>query len=93
MQYNARMKSATSSEALINHISRLEGQLASVKQELAKRNPDCLKASATLHAASRSFASLRESFIECFLAKHFVSPRSRTARESEYLSLLKIINN
>jgi DNA-binding FrmR family transcriptional regulator len=57
---------------IIDHISRLEGQLASVKAELAKEKVDCLKASTTLLSASRSFAGLRQTFTESFLMKHFV---------------------
>lgn len=57
---------------LINHISRLEGQLAAVKAEIQKEKPDCQKASATLLSAARSFAGLRQKFIEAFLLKYFV---------------------
>jgi len=57
---------------IINHISRLEGQLASVKRELSQEKVDCLKASTTLLSASRSFAGLRQSFTQSFLMKHFV---------------------
>ncbi len=52
---------------LINHISRLEGQLSRVKKELQTATPDCVQASDTLLSASRSFAGLRMSFIEAFL--------------------------
>jgi len=57
---------------IIDHISRLEGQLASVKAELQKDTVDCSKASTTLLSASRSFAGLRQKFTESFLMKHFV---------------------
>jgi DNA-binding FrmR family transcriptional regulator len=57
---------------IIDHISRLEGQLASVKNELQKDAVDCAKASTTLLSASRSFAGLRQKFTETFLMKHFV---------------------
>jgi len=57
---------------LVNHISRLEGQLASVKSELIKHDVDCLRASTTLLSAARSFAGLRQKFTEAFLRKHFV---------------------
>ncbi len=57
---------------IINHISRLEGQLASVKKELQQDKVDCIKASTTLLSASRSFAGLRQKFTESFLMKHFV---------------------
>jgi len=57
---------------IIDHISRLEGQLASVKKELQQDQVDCSKASTTLLSASRSFAGLRQKFTESFLIKHFV---------------------
>ena len=57
---------------IIDHISRLEGQLASVKTELQRDTVDCIKASTTLLSASRSFAGLRQKFTESFLIKHFV---------------------
>ena len=57
---------------IIDHISRLEGQLASVKCELHKDQVDCMRASTTLLSASRSFAGLRQKFTESFLIKHFV---------------------
>lgn len=60
---------------IINHISRLEGQLASVKAELLVDEPDCAKASKTLLSASRSFAGLREQFVESFLLSHFVDAK------------------
>jgi len=57
---------------IIDHISRIEGQLASVKNEISKEKVDCVKASTTLLSASRSFAGLRQKFTESFLMKHFV---------------------
>ena len=62
---------------IINHISRLEGQLASVKKELQQDEVDCIKASTTLLSASRSFAGLRQKFTESFLMKHFVPSVSK----------------
>jgi DNA-binding FrmR family transcriptional regulator len=62
----------TEKKQIIDHISRLEGQLASIKSELQKDTVDCLVASATLLSASRSFAGLRQKFTEAFLLKHFV---------------------
>ncbi|XKT74807.1 MAG: metal-sensing transcriptional repressor [Patescibacteria group bacterium UBA2163] len=78
---------------ITNHISRLEGQIASVKRELGKTDPDCAKASRTLAAASRSFASLRRSFVECFLGKKYIKPVSSKKQVSEYETLLNIINS
>lgn len=63
---------------IIDHISRLEGQLASVKKELANEAPDCEKASKTLQSASRSFAGLREQFVETFLLTHFIDKKKAT---------------
>ncbi|MEZ4104143.1 MAG: metal-sensing transcriptional repressor [Candidatus Paceibacterota bacterium] len=57
---------------IINHISRLEGQLARVKQELQSSEVDCVKASTILLSASRSFAGLRQKFTEAFLLKYFI---------------------
>ncbi len=74
--------------ALIHHISRLEGQLASIKKELASTKPDCKKASATLKAASRSFTSLRQSFVTCFLLTDFISKKNDPRLEP----LLSVIN-
>jgi DNA-binding FrmR family transcriptional regulator len=78
---------------MINHISRLEGQLASVKRELERKNPDCMKASRTLAAASRSFASLRRSFIECFLGERYVTKVGTSKKDEEYAALLNVINS
>jgi DNA-binding FrmR family transcriptional regulator len=80
-----------SQTALIHHISRLEGQLASVKKELSKEKPDCEKASLTLKAASRSFSTLRMSFVTCFLEKKFLSPKQTI--DSTYTALLQVINS
>ncbi|NBS67552.1 hypothetical protein EBT31_01375 [bacterium] len=79
---------------LIDHISRLEGQLASIKKELREENPDCTKASATLKAASRSFGSLKQAFITCFLAKKFLSQKQANIANNspEYLALLDLIH-
>jgi len=76
---------------IINHISRLEGQLASVKKQLLEKEPDCAVASKTLLSASRSFAGLRENFVEAFLRRHFVSVRSEKdkATFNELLTLIK----
>jgi len=75
---------------LINHISRLEGQLASVKNELQQENPDCVKASTTLLSASRSFAGLRQTFTESFLVKHFV-PQVKESDKEMFDKLIAII--
>lgn len=66
---------------IIDHISRLEGQLASVKKELQKEEVDCLQASTVLLSASRSFAGLRQKFTESFLLKHFVKDVSKKDQE------------
>lgn len=70
-------------------MSRLEGQIASVKAELAKSEPDCEKASKTLLSASRSFATLREQFVTCFLSEYFVDPKAQ--KNSTFATLLTLI--
>ncbi len=75
---------------VIDHISRLEGQIASVKAELAKPDADCEKASKTLLSASRSFATLREQFVTCFLAEYFVDTKGQKSKTfSTLLTLIK----
>lgn len=78
-------------QAIINHISRLEGQLAAVKSILLEDEPDCIKASKTLLSASRSFAGLREKFVDAFLQKYFVEVKGQkqAAMFSELLTLIK----
>ena len=66
---------------IIDHISRLEGQLASIKKELQQDETDCAKASTTLLSASRSFGGLRQKFTESFLMKHFVPNLTKTDQE------------
>jgi len=56
---------------LIDHISRLEGQLASVKRELQGDEINCSKTAKTILAASRSFATLKMNFIATFLESKF----------------------
>jgi DNA-binding FrmR family transcriptional regulator len=73
-------------KAIVDHISRLEGQLAAVKKELLLPEPDCVRASDTLLSASRSFAGLRQKFTEAFLLRHFVSPT--TSKEKEMFTKL-----
>ena len=76
---------------IINHISRLEGQLASIKKTLSTDAPDCGKASATLLSASRSFASLREAFVESFLLTHFIEGKKLKDKKlfDELISVIK----
>lgn len=76
---------------IINHISRLEGQLASVKKELQQDQVDCIKASTTLLSASRSFAGLRQKFTESFLMKHFVPEITKKDQEmfEKLIALIK----
>ncbi|MBP7134362.1 hypothetical protein KBA73_04055 [Patescibacteria group bacterium] len=80
---------------LIDHISRLEGQLASVKKELQLESPDCLKAGTTLRAASRSFASLKYAFVTCFLEQKFFSRKQASSlhKSPEYMALLDLIRS
>ncbi len=85
------MKTIDQKKKILNHISRIEGQLASVKSELAKDDVDCIKASETLLSASRSFAGLRQKFTEAFLLKHFIAQVSKKDRVlfEKLLSLIK----
>lgn len=76
---------------LIHHISRLEGQLASVKRELQGAEPNCEKAALTLKAASRSFSTLRMSFVTCFLETKYLTPKQET--DETYKALLQVINS
>lgn len=77
---------------IINHISRLEGQLASVKCELLLDNPDCEQASRTLHSASRSFAGLREQFVETFLLTHFID-KTKIKNQALFAQLIALIKS
>jgi DNA-binding FrmR family transcriptional regulator len=83
------MNTSLQQEAIIRHISRLQGQLEGIKRELQQVNPDCEKTSKTLHAASRSFASVRQAFISCMLAKKFMKPGA--AMTTEFTSLMDTI--
>lgn len=76
---------------IIDHVSRLEGQLASIKNELSKDQPDCLKASKTLLSSARSFAGLREKFVETFLLEHVIDESKIKNREmfNQLLTLIK----
>lgn len=76
---------------IIDHVSRLEGQLASIKRELSKDKPDCTAASKTLLSSARSFAGLRESFVETFLREHIIADKEikDTKMYSALLALIK----
>lgn len=78
-------------KAIVDHISRLEGQLAAVKKELLQTEPNCVKASETLLSASRSFAGLRQKFTESFLLSHFASPKTTKEKEmfDKLIALIK----
>ena len=77
-------------QKLIHHISRLEGQLQSVKKELASTEPDCEKAALTLKAASRSFSTLRMAFVSCFLEHKYLSKKQDS--DTTYQALIQVIN-
>jgi DNA-binding FrmR family transcriptional regulator len=85
----------TDRKFLIDHISRLEGQLASIKKELQAESSDCLKAATTLRAASRSFASLKHAFVSCFLQKKFFTKQQGASLQDspEYDALLDLIRS
>ncbi len=77
-------------QKLIHHISRLEGQLASLKRELEVDNPDCAKAAHTLKASARSFSSLRMAFVSCFFRHKYLAKQQET--DSTYNALISVIN-
>ncbi len=74
---------------IIKHVSKLQGQLDAVKRELEKDSPDCDKASSTLYAASRSFASVRALFVKCFLTKEFLKNSCDEKKLDNLLTLIK----
>lgn len=77
-------------QKLIHHISRLEGQLQSIKKELASTEPNCEKAALTLKAASRSFSTLRMAFVSCFLEHKYLSKKADS--DSTFQALIQVIN-
>ncbi len=78
---------------LTNHINRIEGQLNSIKKELEQTEPDCIKASQTLYSLSRSFAGLRQQFIETFLQKYMTPKKTKQAESEALTELLKLIKS
>lgn len=76
---------------MVSHITRLQGQLEAVRRELEKDQPDCEQASKTLHSASRSFAGLREEFVESFLREHFLDMKKASKDEASFSNLLTLI--
>lgn len=80
----------TDKQKLIHHISRLEGQLESIKKELSTPETDCEKAALTLKAASRSFSTLRMSFVSCFLEQKYLSKNKES--DPTYKALIQVIN-
>lgn len=77
-------------QKLIHHISRLEGQLQSIKRELSSEEPDCEKAALTLKAAARSFSALRVSFVSCFLEHKYLTKKQDS--DTTYQALIQVIN-
>ena len=77
-------------QKLIHHISRLEGQLESIKKELASPETDCEKAALTLKATSRSFSTLRMAFVSCFLEQKYLSKNKDS--DPTYKALIQVIN-
>ena len=77
-------------QKLIHHISRLEGQLISIKKELASVDPDCEKAALTLKAASRSFSTLRMAFVSCFFEHKYNLKKQNS--DTTYKALIQVIN-
>lgn len=81
----------TNKQKLVSHIKRLQGQLNSVCAELEKEKTDCTKTSDTLFAATRSFSSLRQDFVQCFLGQEFLDNQKVKKDSKKFLSLLNLI--
>lgn len=90
MGYDKLWYMQSDKQKLIHHISRLEGQLQSIKKELALKEPDCEKAARTLKAASRSFSTLRMAFVSCFLEYKY--PSKKQDSDTTYQALIQVIN-
>lgn len=86
-------KQKTDTRELVRHLRRLEGQIAAIRFELSKETPECGKASATLRAASRSFASFRQAFVRCFLESGQGVARAGLKTDAEYEALLSVIKS
>jgi hypothetical protein len=54
--------------------------------------PDCGKASQTLQSAARSFAGLREQFVETFLLTHFIE-KKKIKDEKLFHELIALIKS
>ncbi len=87
------MTHSPSQKELLAHLARLEGQLRAVRVALESHDPDCQKASTTLAAASRSFASLRASFVTCMLTSKFLHIPKGAKGTSELESVLRVIKS
>ncbi len=85
----------SSHKPLIDHLSRLEGQLASIKKELQSGDPDCVRMGTTLRAASRSFGSFKYAFVRCFLATKILTPKQAASASSSdtYQALLDLLRS
>ena len=79
--------------AMVKHINRLQGQLESVKKELAKAdNIRCGQASRTLLSSLRSFEGLRTAFITTFLQERFLAHKTLgQAEKNDLKDLLALI--
>jgi DNA-binding FrmR family transcriptional regulator len=93
MIYVEYMSTKDQQRALVRHLSRLEGQLASVRSALMQEEPDCAKASATLVAASRSFDSLRCAYVACMLDTHHLVHAHTPKAKRELDLVLKVIKS
>lgn len=78
---------------LTDHITRLQGQLESVKRELARgESADCGKASRTLLSSLRSFEGLRIGFTTHFLEDRYLAKRANPGtHKSDLKDLLSLI--
>lgn len=78
---------------IIHHISRIEGQLASLKRQMQQNQPDCQKTSQLLRASSRSFSSLREAYVRCLLEEKYIDKKKVSASGEELTALFKVISS
>lgn len=76
---------------IIDHISRLEGQLGAIKKELLKTQIDCSRASKIVLAASRSFATLRMNFVKTLLTQKYRFDEINKDEMNKLEDLLSII--
>ncbi len=76
---------------LVNHLSRIQGQLTALKGYITDKK-DCQKVAALTLSAEKSFESLKMKLIESFIKSEFLKKDALTAREQKKLNdLLKLV--